>query len=41
MFGIFPLNKILNESLLVHDEWNASDVTGFIILGGNNDRVLV
>ena len=40
MFGIFPLNKILNESLLVHDEWNASDVTGFIILGGNNDRVL-
>ena len=40
MFGIFPLNKILNESLLVHDEWNASDVTGFIILGGNNDRIL-
>jgi len=40
MFGIFPLNKILNESLLVHDEWNASDVTGFIVLGGNNDRVL-
>lgn len=39
-FGIFPLNKILNESLLVHDEWDIKDVTGFIILGGTDERII-
>ena len=40
LFGIFPLNKILNESLLVHDDWNENEVHGFIILGGNDDRII-
>ncbi len=40
IFGIFPLNKILNESLLVHDQWNRDEITGFIILGGNDDRII-
>ena len=40
IFGVFPLNKVLNESLLVHDTWNIKEVKGFIILGGNDDRII-
>jgi len=40
IFGILPLNKVLNESLIVHDTWDIKEVKGFIILGGNNDRII-
>tara|TARA_B100000029_G_scaffold478669_1_gene524988 strand:+ start:489 stop:1184 length:696 start_codon:yes stop_codon:yes gene_type:complete len=41
LINIFPTNNIIQEALIKFDNWEKEEIDGFIILGGDSERILL